>query len=63
MSASQEVKQYKEEWKLVMRKLSRVANVIVNIGEICEKHNLYEEDLPSSLLTILGSLQMFVFFR
>ncbi|KAH9033004.1 hypothetical protein EDB85DRAFT_1157335 [Lactarius pseudohatsudake] len=52
-----EVKQCKEECKLVIRKLARVANIIVNVGEKCEKYNLKEEDLPGSLLAILDSLQ------
>jgi len=52
-----EAKQCKEECKLVMRKLTRVASIIVNIGEMCRKHKLNKEDLPVSLLTILGSLQ------
>jgi hypothetical protein len=56
----QEVKQCKEEWKLVMRKLERVASIIVNVGEICGKYNLKEEDLPAGLLDILRSLRMFV---
>jgi len=43
-----------------MRKLARVASIIVNVGEMCGKHSLKEEDLPASLLDILGSLQKFV---
>ena len=56
----QEVKQCKEEWKLVTRKLDRVARIIVNVGEMCGKHNLKEEDLPAGLLDILRSLLSFV---
>lgn len=37
-----------------MRKVARVASIIVNI---CEKYNLNEEDLPASLLATMGSLQ------
>ncbi|KAH8991398.1 hypothetical protein EDB86DRAFT_2935232 [Lactarius hatsudake] len=40
-----------------MRKLARVASIIVNVGEMCRRHNLKEEDLPGSLLAIMGSLQ------
>ncbi|KAI9439181.1 hypothetical protein H4582DRAFT_121826 [Lactarius indigo] len=51
------LKQCKEECKLVMHKLARVASIIVNVGKKCEKHNLKEEDLPPSLLAILDFLQ------
>ncbi|KAH9024617.1 hypothetical protein EDB85DRAFT_2292521 [Lactarius pseudohatsudake] len=49
-----EVKQNKEECGVVMRKLTRIASIIV---DLCGKYNLIEEDLPTSLLSILGSLQ------
>ncbi|KAH9014183.1 hypothetical protein EDB83DRAFT_2321561 [Lactarius deliciosus] len=52
-----EVKQYKEECEIVMHKLARIARIIVDVGELCEHHNLTEEDLPAGLRTILGSLQ------
>ncbi|KAH9036433.1 hypothetical protein EDB84DRAFT_1186894 [Lactarius hengduanensis] len=52
-----EVKQYKEECKIVMYKLARIAKIIVDVNELCENHNLSEEDLPASLRAILGSLQ------
>ena len=55
MNASlQEVKQYKEECEIVMQKLARIAKIIVNL---CEKYNLSEEDLPTSLRDILDSLR------
>ncbi|KAH8985406.1 hypothetical protein EDB92DRAFT_1949992 [Lactarius akahatsu] len=41
-----------------MRKLARVANIIVNVSKMYGKHNLNEEDLPPSPLAILGSLQI-----
>ena len=53
----QEVKQYKEECKIVMHKLARIAKIVV---DLCEKYNLSEEDLPTSLRSILDSLQRFV---
>ena len=56
----QEVKQYKEECETVMRKLSRVARVILNVCELCEMHNLSEEEMPTSLRAVLSSLQRFV---
>jgi hypothetical protein len=49
-----EVNQYKEECKIVIHKLARIAKIIVNL---CEKYNLSEEDLPASLRDILDSLQ------
>jgi len=49
-----EVKQYKEECKIVMYKLARIAGIVVNL---CEKYKLSEEDLPASLRAILDSLQ------
>ncbi|KAI9451693.1 hypothetical protein BJY52DRAFT_92279 [Lactarius psammicola] len=55
-----EVKQYKEECEIVMGKLARIARIIVNVGESCERHNLSEVDLPASLQALLGSLQRFV---
>ena len=54
------MKQYKEECEIVMGKLSRIAKIIVNVGELCENHSLSEEDLPASLRAILHSLQRFV---
>ena len=56
----QEVKQCKEECEIVMRKLARVARVILNVCELCEKHDLSEEELPASLREALSSLQRFV---
>ncbi|KAI0294883.1 hypothetical protein B0F90DRAFT_1820882 [Multifurca ochricompacta] len=52
-----EVKQNKEEWGVVMRKLGRVAGLVVNVGESCQKYNLEENDLPPGLRSILRSLQ------
>ncbi|KAI9440593.1 hypothetical protein H4582DRAFT_1478176 [Lactarius indigo] len=51
-----EVKQYKEECEIVMHKLTRIARIIVDVGELCEHHNLTEGDLPTGLRTILDSL-------
>ncbi|KAI0294129.1 hypothetical protein B0F90DRAFT_1670590 [Multifurca ochricompacta] len=52
-----EVKQHKEEWDIVMRKLGRVASLVVNVGESCQKYNLEEKDLPPGLRSILQSIQ------
>jgi hypothetical protein len=40
-----------------MHKLARIAKIVV---DLCEKYNLSEEDLPTSLRSILDSLQRFV---
>ncbi|KAH9004758.1 hypothetical protein EDB86DRAFT_3072230 [Lactarius hatsudake] len=52
-----EVKQYKEDCEIVMHKLARIARIIVGVGELCQSHNLREEDLPAGLRAILDSLQ------
>ena len=44
----------------MMYKLARIARIIVSVGELCETHNLREEDLPAGLRAILGSLQKLV---
>ncbi|KAH8981307.1 hypothetical protein EDB86DRAFT_443729 [Lactarius hatsudake] len=49
-----EVKQYKRECEAVMGKLARIAGIIV---DVCEKYNLSEEELPTTLRNILSSLQ------
>ena len=41
----------------MIQKLARIAKIIVNL---CEKYNLNEEDLPTSLRDILYSLQRYV---
>jgi predicted transcriptional regulator len=51
------VKQYKEEWGVVMQKLVNVGKVVVDVGEMCQMHDLREEELPPNLRTILGSLE------
>ena len=45
----------------MIRKLARIASIIINVGEMCGKYNLNEGDIPASLLAILGSLQRFVY--
>ncbi|KAH9056517.1 hypothetical protein EDB87DRAFT_1220674 [Lactarius vividus] len=49
-----EVKQYKGECEIVLGKLARIAGIIV---DVCEKYNLREEELPTTLRNILSSLQ------
>ncbi|KAH8986541.1 hypothetical protein EDB86DRAFT_2244766 [Lactarius hatsudake] len=49
-----EVKQYKAECDIVMGKLARIAGIIV---DVCDKYDLSEEELPTTLRNILSSLQ------
>ncbi|KAH9177057.1 hypothetical protein EDB89DRAFT_1937858, partial [Lactarius sanguifluus] len=55
LTMREEVKQYKEECKILTRKLVRVASIVVNVGELCKRHNLNEGDLPLGFRTILYS--------
>ncbi|KAH9060769.1 hypothetical protein EDB87DRAFT_547945 [Lactarius vividus] len=55
LTMRKEVKQYKEECQILTRKLARVANIVVNVGELCKRHNLDEGDLPLGFRTILYS--------
>ncbi|KAI0297819.1 hypothetical protein B0F90DRAFT_1669281 [Multifurca ochricompacta] len=52
-----EVKQYKQECEVVMRRLTRVAGLLINVGQSCQTHELEEGDLPVGLRAILQSLQ------
>ena len=61
MIVYQEVKQYKEEWEAVMEKLHNVGTVVVYVGKMCQRHGLKKDELPSDLLTVLGSLQRYLF--
>ena len=56
----QEVKQYKEEWDLVMHKLERIASLVDKVRVLCEKHNMETTDVPRSLLVIFESLVTYV---
>ncbi|KAH9075709.1 hypothetical protein EDB83DRAFT_2515408 [Lactarius deliciosus] len=55
LTMREEVKQYKEQCKILTRKLIRVASIVVNVGELCKRHNLNEGDLPLGFRTILYS--------
>ncbi|KAI0294340.1 P-loop containing nucleoside triphosphate hydrolase protein [Multifurca ochricompacta] len=52
-----EVNLYKEEWGAVMQKLASVGSVIIDVGEMCQMHDLKEDELPPTLRAILRSLQ------
>ena len=57
---SQEVKQNKEEWDVVMDKLERIAGLVDNVGTLCEEYNLEENDVPRGLRVIFESLESYV---
>jgi hypothetical protein len=57
----QEVRQYKEEWTAVMEKLVNVGSVVVNVGTMCQRHGLKEEELPPDLLNVSGSFQRYIY--
>jgi hypothetical protein len=42
-------------------RLNSNTSIVVNVGKMCGKHHLKEEDLPATLLDILRTLQRFVF--
>ena len=43
-----------------MRKLARIADVVVSVANSCQRYNLNEQDLPDGLRIIIGSLQRYV---
>ena len=51
------MKQYEEEWEVVMEKLKEIADVVGSLGEKCKTYNLEEKDLPSGLREIFRSLE------
>ena len=54
------MKQYKEEWDLVMYKLERIASLVDRVRLLCEKNNMETTDVPRSLLAIFESLVTYV---
>lgn len=54
------MKQYKEEWGTVMEKLADIANVIIDVGELCQAHGIVEDNLPDGVRKILKSLHRYV---
>jgi hypothetical protein len=53
------VKQYKEEWDVVMRRLKSIARLVNNVGVACKRYNLEEKDLPDGLRDIFRSLETY----
>ena len=56
----QEVKQLKGQWGVVMQKLAKVGNILVDVGEWYQANNKSENDLPSDLRNALKSLETYV---
>ncbi|KAI0285744.1 P-loop containing nucleoside triphosphate hydrolase protein [Russula brevipes] len=57
LTMREEVKQYKEEWDVVMGRLESIARLVNNVGVACKRYNLEEEDLPDGLREIFQSLK------
>ena len=53
------MKQNKEEWDVVMKKLERIARLVYKFGEICETLNLEEKDVPPGLRAIFESFMTY----
>ena len=53
------MKQYEEEWQIVMDKVEKVAGLVCNIGASCKQYDLEEKDLPPGLRECFESLQMY----
>ena len=50
----------KGEWGVVMQKLAKVGNILVDVGEWYQANDMSEDDLPSDLRNVLKSLQTYV---
>ncbi|KAI0289681.1 hypothetical protein BC826DRAFT_1030873, partial [Russula brevipes] len=57
MRDASEVKQYKEEWELVMEKVEKVAGLVTYIGTSCKTYKLKEKDISPGLRTTFRSLE------
>ena len=57
---SQELKDNKEEWGVVMDKLERIAGLVDQVGTLCKEHNMEEKDVPRGLRAIFESLVTYV---
>jgi hypothetical protein len=57
---SQDLKNNKEEWGIVMDKLERIAGLVDQVGTLCKEHNMEEKDVPRGLRAIFESLETYV---
>ena len=53
------MKQCKEECELVMAKLTRIVEIVINVAKSCKEYDLNEGDLLAGLRTNLQSLKRF----
>ena len=53
------MKQCKEECELVMAKLARIVEIVINVAKSCKEYDLNEGDLSAGLRTNLQSLKRF----
>ena len=53
------MKQCKEECELVMAKLARIVEIVINVAKSCKEYDLNEGDLSAGLCTNLQSLKRF----
>jgi hypothetical protein len=54
------MKQYEDDWAVVMDKLDRIMTMLDNLGRWCALHKLEESDLPPSLRGIFDALRTYV---
>jgi len=48
---------HQEKWGAVNEKLGKDANLVSDVGTVCEDNNLEENDLPRSLYTVFQTLE------
>lgn len=53
------MKQYEDDWVVVMDKLDRIVAMLNNFGRWCALHNLEESDLPPSPRGIFEALRTY----
>jgi len=53
------MKQYEEDWEVVMDKLDKTTSLLNNLGNWCALHDLEERDLPPSLRGMLPALKTY----
>jgi hypothetical protein len=50
------MKQYQDDWAVVVDKLEKITTLLNNLGKWCAVHGLEERDLPPSLRGIFQAL-------
>ena len=54
------MKQYHDDWAVVMDKLKKITTLLDHVGKWCHMHGLEEKDLPLSLRGIFQALDTYV---